>query len=67
MEAGMGSPWAWVFLLGTFELFGWGIWLGISAMRAPHGPHPTHGHRPGAPAAYDWRHTESLRDLYRVA
>lgn len=63
----MGSPVAWVFLVGVVQLFAWGIALGVAGMMAPHAPRPPHGHRPGTPDAYDWRYTEGLRDLYRIA
>ena len=67
MEVGLGSPEGWLFLGGVIALFGWGVRLGVGGMMAPHAPTAGHGHRPGAPAAFDWRHTEALRDLYRVA
>lgn len=67
MEAGMGSPEGWLFFAAVVGLFAWGIGLGIAGLMAPHMTHGRYGHRPGAPAAYDWRWMEQKRDLYRVA
>jgi len=44
---------AWLFMLASFALVGWGLWMGWMGISAPHAAFREGGHAPGASGTFD--------------
>ena len=51
METAMTGT-AWMFLLGTFALVGYALWMGWMGIQAPHKAFREGGHAPGAAGSF---------------
>jgi hypothetical protein len=52
MESAMTGT-AWLFMLVSMALVGWGLWMGWMGISAPHTAFREGGHAPGASGAFD--------------
>jgi len=44
---------AWMFMLATFAVTAWGLWMGWMGLSAPHQAFREGGHAPGASGSFD--------------
>jgi len=50
---------AWMFMLATIALIGWGLWMGWMGISAPHAAFREGGHAPGASGSFEAHRTSA--------